>query len=56
MRHAVVFDRFRADFLGKASPVQFFWGGFDLASARFSAARARVRGWQRSERAHPRHA
>ncbi len=35
----IVFDRFRADFLGKASPVQFFWGGFDLASARFSGRR-----------------
>ena len=34
-----VFERFRADFLGKASPVQFFWGGFDLASARFSGHR-----------------
>jgi hypothetical protein len=32
-------DRFRAGFLGKASPVQFFWGGFDLASARFSGRR-----------------
>ena len=27
---------FRAGFLGKASPVQFFWGGFDLAVSRFS--------------------
>jgi hypothetical protein len=35
----VVFERFRADFLGKASPVQFFWGSFDLASARFSGRR-----------------
>jgi len=35
----VVFERFRAGFLGKASPVQFFWGGFDLASARFSGRR-----------------
>jgi hypothetical protein len=35
----LVFDRFRAGFLGKASPVQFFWGGFDLASARFSGRR-----------------
>jgi hypothetical protein len=34
-----VFDAFRADFLGKASPVQFFWGGFDLASSRFSGRR-----------------
>ena len=35
----LVFESFRADFLGKASPVQFFWGGFDLASARFSGRR-----------------
>jgi len=35
----IVFDRFRAGFLGKASPVQFFWGGFDLASARFNGKR-----------------
>jgi hypothetical protein len=34
-----VFEGFRASFLGKASPVQFFWGGFDLASARFSGKR-----------------
>lgn len=39
LRTQIVFDRFRADFLGKASPVQFFWGGFDLASARFSGRR-----------------
>jgi hypothetical protein len=39
MRTQLVFDRFRADFLGKASPVQFFWGGFDLASSRFSGRR-----------------
>jgi hypothetical protein len=39
VRTQFVFDRFRADFLGKASPVQFFWGGFDLASARFSGRR-----------------
>jgi hypothetical protein len=36
----IVFERFRADFLGKASPVQFWWGSFDLASARFSGRRA----------------
>ena len=35
-----VFDRFRAGFLGKASPVQFFWGSFDLAVTRFSGRRA----------------
>ncbi|MDP9253128.1 MAG: DUF5996 family protein [Chloroflexota bacterium] len=39
LRTQIIFDRFRADFLGKASPVQFFWGGFDLASARFSGRR-----------------
>ena len=27
---------FRSGFLGKASPVHFFWGGFDLAVTRFS--------------------
>jgi hypothetical protein len=27
---------FRSSFLGKASPVHFFWGGFDLAVTRFS--------------------
>jgi len=27
---------FRTSFLGKASPVHFFWGGFDLAATRFS--------------------
>jgi Family of unknown function (DUF5996) len=31
-----LFHRFRAGFRGKASPVHFFWGGFDLAVTRFS--------------------
>jgi hypothetical protein len=31
---------FRARFIGKASPVHFFWGGFDLAVTRFSGRRA----------------
>lgn len=31
-----VFTRFRAGFLGKNSPVHFFWGAFDLAVSRFS--------------------
>jgi len=31
-----VLSRFRADYRGKASPVHFFWGGFDLAVTRFS--------------------
>jgi hypothetical protein len=35
-----VFARFRAGFSGKASPVQFWWGGFDLAVSRFSGRTA----------------
>jgi hypothetical protein len=31
-----VFETFRSRFLGKASPVHFFWGSFDLATTRFS--------------------
>lgn len=31
-----VFTEFRSRFLGKVSPVHFFWGGFDLAVTRFS--------------------
>jgi hypothetical protein len=31
-----VLHRFRGRFLGKASPVHFFWGSFDLAATRFS--------------------
>jgi hypothetical protein len=31
-----VFERFRACFSGKSSPVHFFWGSFDLAVTRFS--------------------
>lgn len=35
-----VLRRFRSGYLGKASPVHFFWGGFDLAVTRFSGRRA----------------
>ena len=38
-----VFDRFRADFIGKCSPVHFFWGSFDLAVTRFSGEPAPAR-------------
>ena len=31
-----IFKLFRTGFLGKASPVHFFWGSFDLAVTRFS--------------------
>jgi hypothetical protein len=35
-----VFQEFRAGFIGKSSPVHFFWGSFDLAVTRFSGKRA----------------
>jgi len=35
-----LFKQFRGQFIGKASPVHFFWGGFDLATTRFSGRRA----------------
>jgi Family of unknown function (DUF5996) len=35
-----VLQRFRARFIGKCSPVHFFWGSFDLAVTRFSGRRA----------------
>ena len=35
-----VFKLFRSGFIGKCSPVHFFWGSFDLAVTRFSGRRA----------------
>jgi hypothetical protein len=35
-----VLKQFRTGFVGKASPVHFFWGSFDLATTRFSGRRA----------------
>src|SRR5918994_856897 len=35
-----LFDRFRAGFAGKSSPVHFWWGAFDLAVTRFSGRKA----------------
>jgi hypothetical protein len=34
-----ILRRFRGRFLGKSSPVHFFWGAFDLALTRFSGRR-----------------
>ena len=31
-----IFKQFRTGFIGKSSPVHFFWGSFDLAVTRFS--------------------
>jgi uncharacterized protein DUF5996 len=39
-RSADVMNEFRAGFIGKSSPVHFWWGGFDLAVTRFSGRRA----------------
>lgn len=35
-----VFENFRSTFIGKCSPVHFFWGSFDVAVTRFSGDRA----------------
>jgi hypothetical protein len=37
-----ILQKFRAGFVGKSSPVHFFWGSFDLAVSRFSGKRAPV--------------
>lgn len=37
-----VFKEFRSRFIGKVSPVHFFWGAFDMAVTRFSGRRAPV--------------
>ena len=38
-----VFKEFRSRFVGKHSPIHFFWGSFDLASTRFSGRRSAER-------------
>lgn len=38
-----IFKEFRSRFIGKVSPVHFFWGSFDLAVTRFSGRRAPAR-------------
>lgn len=35
-----VFQQYRSHFQGKSSPINFFWGSFDLAQARFSGKQA----------------
>jgi hypothetical protein len=37
---ADVLEEFRGRFVGKSSPVHFFWGSFDLAHTRFSGRKA----------------
>jgi hypothetical protein len=38
-------ERYRTPFVGKSSPVQFWWGSFDLATTRFSGRAAPPRDW-----------
>src|SRR5437773_7730219 len=38
-----ILKTFKSRFIGKCSPVHFFWGGFDIAVTRFSGKRAPVR-------------
>lgn len=40
VRVSNILQEFRAEFVGKSSPVHFFWGSFDLAVTRFSGRRA----------------
>ena len=50
-----VFTACRCPFIGKASPVQFFWGSFDLAVSRFSGKPAPARdgpGWMQDAYSH----
>jgi hypothetical protein len=50
-----VFTECRCQFIGKASPVQFFWGSFDLAVSRFSGKPAPARdgpGWMQEAYSH----
>jgi hypothetical protein len=35
-----VFQRYHSSFIGKNSPIHFFWGSFDMAATRFSGRRA----------------
>ena len=40
-----VLDQYRTPFIGKSSPVQFWWGSFDLGTTRFSGRPAPARPW-----------
>ena len=40
---AMIFEEFRGRFTGKCSPINFYWGSFDLAVTRFSGRRAPAR-------------
>jgi hypothetical protein len=40
-----VLERYRTPFVGKSSPVHFWWGSFDLATTRYSGRAAPPRQW-----------
>lgn len=40
-----VLERYRTPFVGKSSPVHFWWGSFDLATTRYSGRPAPAREW-----------
>jgi len=40
LQSSQVLMKFRSRFIGKVSPIHFFWGAFDLALSRFSGPRA----------------
>jgi hypothetical protein len=40
-----VLERYRTPFVGKSSPVHFWWGSFDLATTRYSGRPAPARQW-----------
>ncbi len=40
-----VLERYRTSFVGKSSPIQFWWGSFDLSETRFSGRPAPERDW-----------
>lgn len=41
LRSGMVFEKFRSSFRGKSSPVNFFWGSFDLSETRYSGKSAK---------------
>ena len=48
-KSATVLQAFRAGFIGKSSPVHFFWGSFDLAVTRFSGRPCACASWRHTE-------
>ncbi len=45
-----VLEKYRSSFVGKSSPIQFWWGSFDLCETRFSGRLAPEREWPKGSR------